>query len=150
MRRIAPQLFAVLKCLVKFSSTEFGSVPMSLLVSVIRGRFVYSAIHSERSVSSIMTREVENRLDEDKALTSGVCLSYAWPAMQEKRHPSSFSLDEVCSPCWSLNRSSILVDSYEALGKSLQGDNSVFICDQAVDHPLLELWLLEISDVEPV
>lgn len=150
MSRIAPQLFAVLKCLVKFNSTTFGSVPMSLLVSVISGRFVYSAMHSENPISAILTEKIERRSKEDKALTCSVRLPHAWSTMQKKCHPGSFPLDEVRSPCRSVDSITLLVDSYKALGKSFQSCNSVLIRDETVDHLLLKLRLLEVFDVKDV
>lgn len=50
IRSIAPQLLAVLKCFVRLTSTVAGSVPMSLDVKTINGRFVKAAIHSAQIV----------------------------------------------------------------------------------------------------
>jgi hypothetical protein len=48
IKRTAPQLCALLKCEVKLCSTSPGSIPMSLLVSIISGRLVNAAMHSEK------------------------------------------------------------------------------------------------------
>lgn len=50
INRTAPQLFACLKLDVKFSSTSFGFVPISLQVRIIKGRRVYSAMHSTQRI----------------------------------------------------------------------------------------------------
>jgi hypothetical protein len=124
---------------------------MSLLVSVMSGRLVYSAIHSE-SVSKFFDMESEKRkgYQNDKRLTCSVRFAHTRSAMQEERHPGTFPLDEVCSPCWSVNSITTLVYSYEALGKCFQSSDSFLISDQAVDHLLLESWFLEVSDVKGV
>lgn len=70
--------------------------------------------------------------------------------MKEERHPCSLTLYEVCCPCRSINLVTGLVDTYEALGESFQSCDTVLIRDQGVDHFLLEVWLLEVPDVENV
>lgn len=78
IKRTAFQLMAILNLFVSVCSISAGSMPISLLVRIINGLFVYSAMHS------FIVSAAKPWKGPGRALASGTRLPYARFAMEEE------------------------------------------------------------------